>query len=249
MLDLLKIQVEKNGPSTMDTFKVTCFQELHQALSRYRKDNRWMFRGHSNPEWQLVPKAGRTPFSDSNDERMFRAWQRRSVEFINPRPSNEWEWLSIAQHNGLATRFLDWTYQPLVATFFAVSTYHEGDAHLYCLKADRIYEKTDISPFSATTLAKYKPHTVASRIVRQGGLFTIHPTPTTPLPNAKSSKDTLELIVIDSEFRLELPFILSHYGINHSSIFPDLDGLSKHINWHSENMNYWVASSGNNDGI
>jgi len=233
----------------MDTFKVRSFQELHEALSRYRKDNRWMFRGHSDSEWLLVPKAGREPFSDSDDERMFRAWQRRSVEFLSPRPSNEWEWLSIAQHHGLATRLLDWTYQPLVATFFAVSSHQEGDAHLYCLRADKIYEKTEASPFKAKTLAKYKPHTVASRIVRQGGLFTIHPEPSIPLTEAKSAKDTLELIIIDSEFRKQLPFELSHYGINHSSIFPDLDGLSEHINWYSANKDYWVTPEGASDGI
>lgn len=208
-----------------------------------------MFRGHSDPSWALVPKAGRKPFAHSDDERMFRAWQRRSVEFLSPRPSNEWEWLAIAQHHGLATRLLDWTYQPLVATFFAISTHHEGDAHLYCLKADKIYEKTEGSPFKAKTLAKYKPHTVASRIVRQGGLFTIHPDPTKPLQDAKSDKDTLELVVIESSYRKQLLFELSHYGINYASIFPDLDGLSAHINWYSENKDFWITPEGNSDGI
>ncbi|USD20442.1 FRG domain-containing protein [Microbulbifer variabilis] len=233
----------------MNEIRINNFQELHEALERYRKDNRWMFRGHGNADWKLLPKAGRAPFDKTDDERMFRAWQRRSVEFLSPRPGNEWEWLAIAQHHGLATRLLDWTYQPLVAAFFATTSQDNCDAHIYCFKADQIYEKTDGSPFEADTLAKYKPHTVASRIVRQGGLFTLHPDPATPLDKSKSKKDTLELIVIDQEYRKLLPFELSHYGINHSSIFPDLDGLSNHINWFTSNNEYWITKEPGSDGI
>jgi len=60
------------------------------------------------------------------------------------------------------------------------------------------------------------------------------------LTDSLREKDFLELIVIDRNYCKELCFELNHYGVNHSTVFPNLDGLSAHVNWISEHINYWA---------
>ena len=216
------------------------FDDLHNALSRYRKTNIWLFRGHSNPKWDLVPKAGRNPYDKYDDAYAFQAWKRRAVEFLKG-TYDDWDMLAIAQHHGLATRLLDWTFNPLVAAFFAVQNYEECDAVIYAYFNQHSFKTEEAQPFEQNGVSKIKPKGAAPRIVRQSGIFTIHNPPTLKLEDSLKDDQKLEKIIIDSSYRKNLRFELSHYGINELSLFPDLDGLSKHMNWFMENVSYWTG--------
>lgn len=57
---------------------------------------------------------------------ILRNFLRYSRPHLPTAPVNEWEILIAAQHHGVPTRLLDWTYSPLVAVHFATTDAHVG---------------------------------------------------------------------------------------------------------------------------
>jgi hypothetical protein len=215
------------------------FIELHTLLrSKYRRGYGWLFRGQTNAEWPLIPKAGRQQFAYTQDLLIFAAWCRRAVGFIDL-PDNEWNRLAIAQHYGLLTRLLDWTTNPLVAAYFAVTGNSNCDSCIYCLDISQINEinpeKQKIGKVSK--VAHFRPSAYVGRIIGQWGRFTYHPDPKIPLDDP-SVQVEIERIIIPVQHRDEILFDLNFYGFNDATLFPDIEGLSRHLNWWSSNENW-----------
>lgn len=216
---------------------VSSFGELHKLLLGYRE--RWIFRGHSNADWKLVPKGGRAEYG-GQDVELFESWKRRAVEYLSPHPQSDWDRLAIAQHHGLATRLLDWTTNPLNAAYFAVGNEGKGPAVLFSVKfassfnqsADRV--DPPVAPMAFDGVAILRPRGVVPRITRQGGLFTIHNPPDTSLEELPAGIVTVDRIMIAESYRAQLRADLAFYGVNSASLFPDLEGLSKFLNWTAE---------------
>jgi hypothetical protein len=213
---------------------VSTFAELEKQLSALRDG--WIFRGHAHKSWLLVPKGGRPPFV-GQDSNLFKAWQRRAIEHIQAAELNQWDWLSIAQHHGLATRLLDWTTNPLNAAFFAVCESRPGPAVIHAARFEPPYREPPpsiVNPMDFVGITTFTPRQVAARIGRQGGLFTIHNPPDSALETVPSSIVTLKSIIINEGFRAALLSELDFFGVNRASLFPDLDGLSSYLNWTAE---------------
>jgi hypothetical protein len=97
----------------------------NESIQRYRSP--YVFRGLSDASYRLETSLMRLggPYVqlEKNLLRNFRKYAQSEADKI----VSFWHLLSVAQHHGLPTRLLDWTYSPYVALHFALSNIDRFD--------------------------------------------------------------------------------------------------------------------------
>lgn len=126
----------------MQEIIIHSWEELQQAvfedvwdpkIMRYR-DNR-IYRGTADQQWNLVPSLNRICGHDlSLESQVFGSFRKYGYAELADY-SGFWQLLPVAQHHGLPTRLLDWTYSPLVAAHFATedTSCYDRDGVIWCL--------------------------------------------------------------------------------------------------------------------
>ncbi len=227
--------------------QIQSFDEFVQFVSAPQNDmscGHVVFRGVTNSNYQLIPTIGRLAWLQDaqnkiwEEKEILNSFKRRST--IETHAANDSEWIAIAQHHGLPTRLLDWTYSPLVALYFATQPRINGsDGNLYPIENDvAVYALHDCSiktevqePFNDDGAAiLFAPPNIINRMVGQNALFTWMPDPFTSLENQldqnRSSEQYLRKLIIPRDIAGEIQKTLFHLGFRHSLLFPDLDGIS-----------------------
>ncbi|HMQ51238.1 MAG TPA: FRG domain-containing protein [Anaerolineae bacterium] len=150
------------------------------TLQRYRSP--FAFRGVSDRGYRLETTLRRLGGDFVKVEphllRNFRKYAHRDVV----EGDTIWHWLSVAQHHGLPTRLLDWTYSPFVALHFATANLNkfELDGVVWMVNFVEVHRHLpDLLRLELDSLGAhaFDVEMLSARLASLASLDTICPTP------------------------------------------------------------------------
>ena len=219
----------------------------NEELALHRSN--YAFRGRSRVDDDLSTSLARLGGDPSALERpLLRHFRKYAARDAVPEDST-WNWLALAQHHGLPTRLLDWTFSPYVALHFATAR-PAGDGVIWMVDYVRLHERAPkklreqleqeganvfttemVGAVAAdfdelTALGDFvvfvEPPSFDERIVNQYALFSL-----ASRPGLSPDDDLLRKIVVPEELKWEVRDKLDQANITERVLFPGLDGLAR----------------------
>ncbi|MEQ1781065.1 MAG: FRG domain-containing protein [Hyphomonadaceae bacterium] len=198
-----------------------------------------VFRGHANREWPLRPSAYRAGGEKGIiNEAALERWIRTAGPVVPSWPQNQIEWLALAQHHGVATGLLDWTFNPLIALFFASEmNFDNGDRSdqpgcvwiLDTLECDQFTHTLMVDPFAVDrTKPAFLPVLGANlRAKSQFGAMTLHSPPLGDEEIVFPNECARQIFVVEPNDKSPVRKALGVLGINNRTVFINLDAAAE----------------------
>ena len=239
----------------------TDYLEMVFFIDNLENKNVLWFRGIPQESYDLVPRFQRIPgeYDSILENDLHTKFVLKSKPFIDRENYSRIDWMYLMQHYGLPTRLLDWTEGALIALFFAAKYQKDSTSCVWIMnpgelnklitgkniifvtdpvimnKDDNVidnYLKLDSLPDVPIAIS---PTHLDHRIHAQKSAFTLHGFKYNDLLNTKiSERINFYQIRIKSECSDRIRKQLQILGIDESTLFPDLEGISRDIEFSYE---------------
>ncbi len=136
----MDLKKEFNPGSWTDLQEILFHDSYSSKIDRIRSP--YIYRGLSNfnypLETSLIRLGGSFRMLEFHLLRNFKKYSHQPDAINN----TDWDWLALAQHHGLPTRLLDWTYSPYVALHFATAELDkfDRDGIIWALKYEALMD-------------------------------------------------------------------------------------------------------------
>lgn len=241
--------------------------ELRGWAFRGQRDAEWILESSlSRRLKQFVPPE---QWAD-REHRAIRVFKRKAHYFLNDTSAlkDDFRCLALMQHHGAPTRLLDFTKSPYVASYFALQSC-TTPAAVYAVNTPALWHEATppglpsmtrdaIDPRTSDSLSKFylsndypiiwpgEPWSMDRRIVAQAGTFMLPGKVNVSVEELVNGYEydgpLLAKIVLSPDIRKEAMEALYRMNISSATLFPDLDGLARSINYELEVS--WIGSSG-----
>lgn len=235
----------KKGNGTQK--EINSVAEYLKVVSKISKGGVVLYRGHAGDNWELTPSVGRLYNGErilmNNEEAIFLDFKRQYYLYADDRPATDMNILFLAQHHELPTRLLDWTYNPLIALWFACQKATEKtndkderklDGCVYItivppansfLKEGHqldndVFDKNNHMPIKHLFIVPDYTH---RRYLNQKGMFIWFKNPDVEF------KDYTNSILIKEENKKNILQELAALGVTKAFVLPTLDNLCNDI--------------------
>lgn len=204
--------------------------------------NIYIFRGQKDADWSLISSFDRKYSSrpwlerEKIENELIQLFKQNCDRANWPINSDDMGIKSLAQHYGIPTRLLDWSYSPFIAAYFAFSS-HEIDTYgkvaIWALKKDHEIWKSEIGVSIKEIMLPENDHQK-----RQLGCFSLIKNQELSVDGFVNSCEKKGYDIEDALFKMTIPssefktalFELEAMNISATTIYGGLAGCAQAAN-------------------
>ncbi len=187
-------------------------------------------------------------YSDSKIKMFIEDFKNNSLQYIDGYGvglKNDYEWMVYAQHFGVPTRLLDFTYSHMVSLMFAAekafNPNYSNSAVVWFLNYEKLNEyslndKEIVNLSNGDKLIKNMKYPcvvtarkINPRVIAQNGLFVLFDQNSVPLEKIVIAEEVLKKVVIPHDVIKRVLSELYAMGMRFNNMYPELTSVSKDI--------------------